>query len=68
MLSESLNPVLLTKAASTIDVLSCGRLMFGLAIGASEAEYTSIGVPMNQHVGRLLESIEIIRRLWRWTS
>jgi probable F420-dependent oxidoreductase len=65
MLSSYLNPVLLAKAASTIDVLCGGRLMLGMAIGGTEAEYTSIGVPMNQRVGRLFESIEIMRRLWR---
>jgi probable F420-dependent oxidoreductase len=65
MLSSYLNPVLLAKAAATIDVLSSGRLMLGMSIGGTEAEYTSIGVPMNQRVGRLFESIEIMRRLWR---
>ena len=65
MLSAYLNPVLLAKAAATIDVLSSGRLSLGMAIGGTEAEFTSIGVPMNQRVGRLLESIEIMRRLWR---
>ena len=65
MLSAYLNPVLLAKAASTIDVLSGGRLSLGMSIGGTEAEFKSIGVPMNQRVGRLLESIEIMRRLWR---
>lgn len=65
MLSAYLNPVLLAKAASTIDVLSGGRLSLGMSIGGSEAEFKSIGVPMGQRVGRLLESIEIMRRLWR---
>jgi alkanesulfonate monooxygenase SsuD/methylene tetrahydromethanopterin reductase-like flavin-dependent oxidoreductase (luciferase family) len=65
MLSAYLNPVLLAKAAATIDVLSGGRFSLGMSIGGTEAEYRSIGVPMNQRVGRLMESIEIMRRLWR---
>jgi probable F420-dependent oxidoreductase len=65
MLSAYLNPVLLARAAATIDVLSGGRFSLGMSIGGTEAEYNSIGVPMNQRVGRLLESIEIMRRLWR---
>ncbi len=65
MLSAYLNPVLLARAAATIDVLSGGRFSLGMSIGGTEAEFTSIGVPMNQRVGRLLESIEIMRRLWR---
>ena len=65
MLSAYLNPVLLARAAATIDVLSGGRMTLGMSIGGTEAEFRSIGVPMNQRVGRLLESIEIMRRLWR---
>jgi probable F420-dependent oxidoreductase len=65
MLSAYLNPVLLAKAASTIDVLSGGRFSLGMSFGGSEAEFKSIGVPMNQRVGRLMESVEIMRRLWR---
>ena len=65
MLSAYLNPVLLARAAATIDVLSGGRFTLGMSIGGTEAEFNSIGVPMNQRVGRLLETIEIMRRLWR---
>lgn len=65
MLSAYLNPVLLARAAATIDVLSGGRMTLGMSIGGTEAEFKSIGVPMNQRVGRLLENIEIMRRLWR---
>jgi probable F420-dependent oxidoreductase len=68
MLSAYLNPVLLAKAAATIDVLSGGRFMLGMSIGGTAAEYQSIGVPMEQRVGRLLESIEIMRQLWREDS
>ena len=64
MLSAYLNPVLLAKAAASLDCLSGGRLILGMSIGGTAAEYSSIGVPMNQRVGRLLESIEIMRRLW----
>ncbi|HEY7467465.1 MAG TPA: LLM class flavin-dependent oxidoreductase [Dehalococcoidia bacterium] len=65
MLSAYLNPVLLAKSAASLDCLSGGRLVLGMSIGGTAAEYASIGVPMNQRVGRLLESIEIMRRLWR---
>lgn len=65
MLSAYLNPVLLARAAATIDVLSGGRMSLGMSIGGTEAEFKSIGVPMNQRVGRLLETIDIMRKLWR---
>jgi probable F420-dependent oxidoreductase len=65
MLSAYLNPVLLARAAASIDCLSGGRLILGMSLGGTAAEYGSIGVPMNQRLGRLLESIEVMRRLWR---
>ena len=65
MLSAYLNPVLLAKAAASLDYLSEGRLLLGMSIGGTEAEFKSIGVPMNQRVGRLLESVAIMRALWQ---
>jgi probable F420-dependent oxidoreductase len=64
MLSAYLNPVLLARAAASIDRLSGGRLTLGMSLGGTAAEYSSIGVPMDQRLGRLLESIQIMRRLW----
>ena len=60
-----LHPVLLAKQASTLDYLSDGRFVLGVSIGGSPAEYKSLGVSMKQRVGRLMESIELMRRLWR---
>jgi probable F420-dependent oxidoreductase len=65
MLSAYLNPVLLGRAAASLDRLSGGRLTLGMSLGGTAAEYASIGVPMEQRLGRLLESLEIMRRLWR---
>jgi probable F420-dependent oxidoreductase len=64
MLTSYLNPVLLAKALASIDYLSGGRLQVGISIGGTEAEYASIGVPINQRVGRLLENVAIMRALW----
>jgi probable F420-dependent oxidoreductase len=64
MLSAYLNPVLLARSTATLDRLSGGRLTLGMSIGGTAAEYSSIGVPMDQRVGRLIESVEIMRRLW----
>jgi probable F420-dependent oxidoreductase len=65
MLSAYLNPVLLARAAASLDRLSDGRLTLGMSLGGTAPEYASIGVPMEQRLGRLLESIELMRRLWR---
>ena len=64
MLTAYRNPVLLAKAAASIDYMSGGRLMLGISIGGTPAEYASIGVPINQRVGRLLENVAIMRALW----
>ncbi len=65
MLTAYQNPVLLAKAAATLDRLSGGRLTLGVSLGGTEAEYNSLGVPLNQRVGRLLENVSIMRRLWQ---
>jgi probable F420-dependent oxidoreductase len=65
MLAAYQNPVLLAKAAASLDYLSSGRLILGLSIGGTRAEYESIGVPMEQRVGRFIEGIAIMRKLWQ---
>jgi len=64
MLSSYLNPVLLAKAAATLDTLSGGRLTLGISTGGTEAEYRSIGIPYEQRTGRLLEMTRIMRKFW----
>lgn len=59
-----LHPVLLAKEAATLDYLSGGRFHLGISIGGSPAEYASLGVNMKQRVGRVMESIAVMRRLW----
>jgi probable F420-dependent oxidoreductase len=64
MLTAYQNPVLLAKAAASLDYMSGGRLQLGISIGGTDAEYAGIGVPANQRVGRLLENVAIMRALW----
>ena len=64
MLTAYRNPVLLAKAASSLDHLSGGRLTLGVSIGGTEAEYNSLGVAMNKRVTHLRENVAIMRRLW----
>ncbi len=64
MLTSYLNPVLLAKAAASLDYISGGRLQLGISIGGTPAEYASIGVPVDQRVGRMLENVAIMRALW----
>src|SRR5213082_859794 len=61
------NPALLAKMASTVDVLSHGRLDFGIGAGWFEQEYRAYGYhypDTRERLGRLHEAIQIILAMW----
>ena len=59
------HPVLLAKEAVTVDHLSGGRLEFGIGAAWAEVEHTMYGIEGLEHrVGRLSESLQIIKSLW----
>lgn len=58
------NPVVLTKSAMTIDMLSNGRLEFGLGAGWLKGEYDAVGLPFDppgERIDRLADVIEGIK-------
>lgn len=61
------HPSLLAKMASTLDIISGGRLELGIGAGWFRDEHTAFGFDWDKHstrVERLKESIEIIKKLW----
>ena len=58
------NPIVLAKSLSSIDVLSNGRLIVGVGMGASTAQYPAYGMTPEGRVTRFRESLEIVKRLW----
>lgn len=61
------NPVMLAKEAATLDVLSSGRLEFGIGAGWSTPDYEQLGIPYEApavRVGRMIEATRLIARLW----
>jgi F420-dependent oxidoreductase-like protein len=61
------NPALLAKMASTVDVLSHGRLTFGIGAGWYEHEYKAYGYEFPDDPIRLRylrEGVEIILKMW----
>src|SRR5437867_7267072 len=61
------NPALLAKMASTVDVLSHGRLELGIGAGWYEHEYRAYGYPYpstRERLQRLREAIQIILAMW----
>src|SRR5207249_11327029 len=61
------NPALLAKMASTVDVLSHGRLNFGIGAGWYEHEYQAYGYPYPEapeRLRQLREAVQVIRAMW----
>jgi probable F420-dependent oxidoreductase len=57
-------PIPVAKLLASVDVLSGGRLIVGVAIGWLEAEFAALGVPFRERVSRSEEAIELMRALW----
>lgn len=58
------HPLRQAEAWATVDVLSNGRLDFGVGRGYQPTEFAGFGVDMNEATDRFSESIEIIRKAW----
>jgi F420-dependent oxidoreductase-like protein len=61
------NPALMAKMASTVDVLSHGRLDFGIGAGWYEHEYLAYGYPypgVGERLRMLGEALQVIRAMW----
>jgi alkanesulfonate monooxygenase len=58
------NPVVLAKQLSSMDQLSQGRLILGMAAGWYKREFDSIGVPFEKRGKIMDQSLEILNRLW----
>jgi F420-dependent oxidoreductase-like protein len=65
------HPAVLAKMAATVDVVSGGRLDFGLRAGWFEAEHTAYGIPFyppGERIRRLGEACEVISLMWTETA
>lgn len=62
------NPILLAEQAAHVDVISGGRLIFGLVLGYREEELAISNVLLRQRRVRFLENLEVISRLWTGES
>jgi probable F420-dependent oxidoreductase len=61
------HPAVLAKEAATVDVLTGGRLEFGLGAGWMTEDYRCAGIPMDRagvRIARLEEALQIITALW----
>ena len=58
------NPVLLAEQAATLDLLSQGRLDFGIGMGYRYREFAGFCMPMEEASERFDESLEVILKAW----
>jgi probable F420-dependent oxidoreductase len=58
------SPIPVAKLLASVDVLSGGRLIVGVAIGWLEGEFDALGVPFRERASRSDEALELMRALW----
>ena len=58
------NPVVLAKQLASVDVMSGGRLIFGIGIGNLEFEFNAVGMPFDHKGKRAEEALAAMKALW----
>jgi alkanesulfonate monooxygenase SsuD/methylene tetrahydromethanopterin reductase-like flavin-dependent oxidoreductase (luciferase family) len=58
------HPVEVAEQLATLDVITDGRLVFGVGLGYRDVENEAMGLDPRERVNRLVEGLEVIERLW----
>ncbi|HXG51577.1 MAG TPA: LLM class flavin-dependent oxidoreductase [candidate division Zixibacteria bacterium] len=58
------NPLEVAETYAMVDVISNGRLDFGVGKGSESHEYKKFGVSQQEATGRMTEGMEILRQAW----
>ena len=58
------NPIRSAEDAATVDVLSHGRLVFGVGRGTNPLHYGGFNIPMEESRDRFTEALDIITQAW----
>ena len=58
------NPVLIAEQVATLDLLTGGRVDFGVGKGYRKAEFEGFCIPIDEATERFDEAMEIIRKAW----
>jgi alkanesulfonate monooxygenase SsuD/methylene tetrahydromethanopterin reductase-like flavin-dependent oxidoreductase (luciferase family) len=58
------NPVLLAEQAATIDLLSGGRLDFGVGKGYRHNEFSGFAIPIEEGEARFQECVDVVVKSW----
>jgi len=59
------NPITLAETAATLDLLSDGRLDFGVGRGFRAKEFEGFGIDMGEAEDRYEEALDVILKSWR---
>jgi probable F420-dependent oxidoreductase len=58
------NPMLLAKAAASVDILSGGRFILGAGTGYAKSEFHALGVDFDQRNALFDEALDVLPRHW----
>ena len=59
------DPVLMAKTMASLDVVSGGRMIFGIGVGGDyPLEFAAMRIPVGERGARANESLDIIKGLW----
>jgi probable F420-dependent oxidoreductase len=58
------HPIAVARMVTTLDVLSDGRVRFGVGLGWLEEEFRAVGIDFATRAGRGREAIRALRALW----
>jgi probable F420-dependent oxidoreductase len=61
------HPAVVAQDAATLDLMSEGRLEFGLGAGWMTADYDALGLPYDRHgvrIDRLAEALAVVKGAW----
>lgn len=58
------NPIVLAKQLASVDVVSNGRLVFGVGIGNLRVEFAALGMPFDHKGLRAEEALGVMKALW----
>ncbi len=58
------NPLVLAKELASLDVVSGGRLIFGLGIGYLKPEFDALGIPFDHKGPRSIDYLQAMQAVW----
>ena len=58
------NPLQIAEDTATLDHISKGRFVLGVGLGYRETELEAVGATRKDRVPRIIESVDLMKRLW----